>query len=107
MELLSRRPAYAPLLDGGQPVSRGKMRPQPANEGIPGFYTLFQEGKVSPFYREALAFAAFGLDEFKERTERDGAVLVILATHPMHYFRGGRFARLNEMAAELRIPVID
>ena len=46
-------------------------------------------------------------DEFKARTERDGAALVILASHGMHYFGGGTFARLNEMAAQRRIPVID
>ena len=83
------------------------MQIRPANEDPPSFFTLFREGNASLFYKEALAFTAFGLDEFKERAERDGAALVILATHPMHYFRGGRFARMNELAAERRIPVID
>ena len=80
---------------------------RPANEAPPSFFTLFQERSGHPFYEEALAFTAFGLDEFKARTERDGAALVILASHRMYYFGGGTLARLNEMAAERRIPVID
>ena len=102
-ELLSRRPAYARLLDGWRPVSR--MRP--ADEEVPNFYALFQEGNDSPFYEEALAFTAFGLDQFKDRAGRDGAALVILATYRMHRFGGGTFARMSEMAAERGIPVID
>ena len=88
MELLSRRSAYAPLL----------------HEDIPSVFSLFQEGNASPFSKEALAFTAFGLDEFKERAERDGAALVILATHRVSYFGGGL---MNEMAAERGIPVVD
>ena len=92
MELLSRRPAYAPLL----------------HEDIPRVSSLFQEGNTSPFYKRARAFTAFGLDEFKERAERDGAVLVILVTHSMYYGARGRGVYLlNEMAAERRIPVIN
>ena len=106
-QLLRRRPAYGALLDGWRPVSRGNVRMRPANEAPPSFFTLFQERSGHPFHEEALAFTAFGLDEFKARTERDGAALVILASHRMHYFGGGTFARLNEMAAERRIPVID
>ena len=106
MELLSRRPAYAPLLDGRQPVSRGAVRRRPANEDLPSLSALFAEGNDSPFYTEALAFTAFALDEFKKRAERDGAGLVILASHEMSHFRGGP-VRLNEMAAERGIPVID
>ena len=88
-ELLSRRPAYASLLDGWRPVSRGRVHIRPANEDPPSFFTFFREGNTSPFYKEALAFTAFGLDEFKERAERDGAALVILATHRNVLFGGG------------------
>ena len=107
MELLSRRPAYAPLLDGWQPVSRGAVRRRPENEDTPSFFALFAQGSDAPLYAEALAFTAFALDEFKKRTERDGAALAILATHRMSYFGGGMLARLNEMATERSIPVID
>ena len=103
MELLGRRPAHAPLLDGWRPVSRGDKQ----GRGIPNLSALFTEGNDSPFFTEALAFTAFALDEFKRRTERDGAALVILATHLMSNFGGSALARLNEMAAERGIPVID
>ena len=107
VELLSRRPAYASLLDGWRPVSQGRVQIRPANEDPPSFFTFFREGNASPFYREALAFTAFGLDEFKERAERDGAALVILAIHGISYFGGGAFTRMDELAAERRIPVIN
>ena len=106
-ELLNRRPVYGSLLDGWRPVSKGNLQMRLASEPPPSFFTLFQEGNDAPFYEEALAFTAFGLDEFKARTERDGAALVILASHRMRRFGGGTFARLNEMAAQRRIPVID
>ena len=119
MELLRRRPAYAPLLDGWRPVSRGNINMWFANEETPSFFALFQEGYGSPnglpndssngppFLREALAHTAFGLDEFKKRAERDGAALAILATHRMRRFGGGAFARMSAMAEERGIPVID
>ena len=116
MELLSRRPAYAPLLDGWLSVPRESLL-RVANRDFPSLEALFAEGDdppfytqalASPFYTEALAFTAFGLDEFKKRAERDGAALVILAIHEMTRFAGGNMlARLNEMAAERGIPVVD
>ena len=89
VKLLSRRPAYVPLLDGWQPVSRGNVQTRPVNEDSRASFRCFGRGNDSPFYREALVFTAFGLDEFKERAERDGAGLVILATHRMSYSGGG------------------
>ena len=106
-KLLSRRSAYGALLDGWRPVSRGNTQMRFANEAPRASLRCSRRGNGHPFYEEALAFTAFGLDEFKARTERDGAALVILASHRMHRFGGGTFARLNEMAAERRIPVID
>ncbi len=106
-ELLSRRPAHARLLNEWRPVSMGNTQMRPADEAVPSFFALFQEGTDSPFYEEALAFTAFGLDEFKDRAARDGAALVILATHRMRRFGAGPFARMDEMAAERGIPVID
>ena len=116
MELLSERPAYAPLLDSWRPVSRGNKRMWFAKEEIPSYFALFQEGYALPngspngllFLKEALAFTAFGLDEFKKRAERDGAALAILATHQMLRFGSdGVFARMNAMAKDRGIPVID
>ena len=80
---------------------------RPANEDTPSFFTSFQEGNDAPFYEEVPAFTAFGLDAFKARTERDGAALLVLASHRMRRFGGGTFVRMNEMAAERGIPVIN
>ena len=107
MKLLSRRPAHAPLLDEWLPGSRGDMRIPPIHDVNPAFHALFTAGNDSPFYTEALAFTAFGLDEFRKRAERDGAALVILASHTMSRYGGGPLARLEEMTAERGIPVID
>ena len=106
LELLSRNPAHARLLDGWRSVSRGSYRPR-ARPEMPSFFALFQEGNDSPFYQEALAYTGFGLDQFKERAQRDGVALVILATHRLSRFGGHTLARMSETAAERRIPVID
>ena len=106
MELLSRRPAHAPLLDGWRSVSTGDKSRRPANADVPNLSALFTAGNDSPFFTETLAFTAFALDEFKKRVERDGAGLVILASHRMSVHSGGP-ALLKELAAERAIPVID
>ena len=111
MELLSRPPTYVPLLDERRSTPRDDLQMRVVNGDFPKFRLLrelFVEGNDSPFYTEALAFTAFGLDEFRKRAERDGAALAILAVHEMSRFLRGRvLARLNEMAAERGIPVID
>ena len=98
-ELLRRRPAYAPLLEERFGIDVPSLS---------SFFAWVAKGNNSSlFYEEALAFTAFGLDQFKDRAVRDGAALVILATHRMHLFEGSPFALMNEMAAERGIPVID
>lgn len=67
--------------------------------------------------REAFEFMAFGLDQFQERADRDGASLAILATESMSVGMGMKRVRekperapinlLREMAAARGIPVID
>ena len=92
--VLARRPAYAPLLDGWRPV---------------GFFASFEEEPGlagSPFHKEALAHTAFALDQFKERTRRQGASLAILAVHRLA-FGDGPLRQLRELAAERQIPLID
>ena len=56
----------------------------------------------------ALDFTSFGLDLFKERSERDGVALVILSNHQMRERSTPLpFDILNAMARERGIPVID
>ena len=101
LELLSRRHAYAPLLDW-QTVSKTLTRMLAEGNINQELSRLLTEENGGPLYTETLAFTAFALDEFKKRAERDGAELVILTTH----YRSG-LARLSELAAERRIPVVD
>ena len=105
-ELLSQWPARAPLLDRWRPVSKGRVPIPPTNEDFPTISEGFQEGNASPFYKEALAFTAFGLGEFKERTERDGSALAIMAIHRIFNKGRGTFTHLSEIAAEQDIPLI-
>lgn len=65
-----------------------------AGEGLP------------PVYRDAVELTAFALDEFRERAERDGAALVMLAP-PLFGAWSAPFRVMEALAAERGIPVID
>ena len=75
-----------------------------------GITLIFDERDLSPRLEAALDFTAFGFDQFKERADRDGVSLVVLATHTMRG-GGGRgdpaFDRMNALAAARGIPVVD
>ena len=107
LELLSQRPIRALLFDDRQSASKTLRRILVPAGPIRQVNLLFAEENDGLLYTETLAFTAFALDEFKKRAERDGAALVILAQHAAHYYGGGVLARLNELAAERRIPVVD
>lgn len=63
----------------------------------------FRADDPSPVFREALDVSRFGLEQFRERAERDGSTLVILAGYPQ-WQDGEWFTLLRELAAG--IPVI-
>ena len=92
-KILAERPRYAPILADGQ-------TPHDA-------WQLVQ--KASPRVLEyALEFTSFGLDQFKERADRDNVPLVILSVHQMRARPGSSpFDVLSAMARERGIPVID
>ncbi len=94
-EILSRRTAYASLLDGWRPTARGSLHSMFRNENLP------------PVFEEALDFTAFALNQFKERADRDGVSLVILSVHLMRSRGEPPFDRLNAMVETRGIPVID
>ena len=94
-ELLSRRPHYASLLDGWRPTTRSRID------------DVFWRETLPPAFEEALEFTAFGFEQFQQRAERDGASLVILATHQLRGNTGRMFDRLKAIAGELEIPVVD
>ena len=66
---------------------------------------LFAAEQLPPHYAAELEYTAFALEQFRRRADRDGAALIILATH---HLRPGEplFDRLRIIADELRIPVV-
>ena len=95
VEALRRQPGYAALLEGWRPTRRLDI------------LRVFARRDLPPFFEDALEYTRFALEQFKERADRDGANLVILASHTLKT-RGARmFERTSEMAAALGIPVID
>ncbi len=90
-EQLRKRPDYKDALDGWQPT--------------PGAW--YYQPRLPPQTEAALDFTAFALDAFKQRADRDGVSLVILATHRMKLYGDRLFEWLNEMAVARDIPVID
>ena len=57
-------------------------------------------------YEEALALTGWALDQFKQRAKRDGASLILLATHAMGSVGDDGWETLASIAAERGIPVV-
>ena len=91
----SLRIDYESLFDGWQPTTWKDVKRQLKKETLPSFF------------EKELAFTAFALDQFKERTERDGASLVILTIHRMGTRGHPLFDHLKALAEARGIPVID
>ncbi len=94
MELLSRRPGGEALLDS---------RPLMEQHGI---NALFQREDLPPLYEKELEFTAFALDRFRERAERGGFRLAILAEYRMGGAGNPGFDRLQAMAEARGIAVV-
>ena len=72
-------------------------------------HRTFEEEPLPLLHEEALEYAAFGIDQFKRRTDRDGASLAILfvgRTNVELKWGNPLFDRLNAIAEEHGIPVI-
>ncbi len=95
VETLRQRPRYAALLERWPPVGRYDM------------HQVFAARDLPPAFEDALDYTVFALEQFKQRADRDGAALVILASHTAKLHGNRIFDRLNAMAAALDIPVID
>ena len=72
---------------------------------------LFLAQAPPPVYQEALDMTRFALEQFRERAERDGAALVILASHTLGGEGDGLFELLRGLADAVgggggRIPII-
>lgn len=104
-QILQRRPRYASLMADwdSKTLAEGRL------------WSNHMEESPLLAIREAFDFMAFGLDQFQERAERDGASLAILATESMsmgtkHVRQKPERAPINtlrEMAETRGIPVID
>jgi len=96
MNIIAERPCCASLLYDWQPV-------------IQPYYLIdpFLNEHLPPVFEEALEYTAFGIDQFKQRTDRDGVKLAIVATTNKMGTQGDpQFDRLNAIAEPRGIPVI-
>ena len=95
--MIAARPCCRSILDGWQPISAHRLA-----IGAP-----FMEERLPPFLEEALQYTAFGMDQFKQRTDRDGANLAILSASKYMGTRGDpQFDRLSAIAEARDIPII-
>ena len=96
-DMIAARPCCTALLDGWQvPRSRSSL-----TTGSP-----FENEHLPPVFEEALAYTAFGIEQFKRRADRDGARLAIMAVTPYMGTRGDpQFDRLSVIAEARDIPV--
>jgi len=95
--MIAERPCCTSLLDGWRPNSRYQVA-----VGFP-----FMEERLPPALEEALAYTAFGIDQFKRRADRDGVKLAILSASMYMGTRGDpQFDRLRVIAEARGIPVI-
>ena len=95
VEALRRQPGYAALLEGWRPIGRGHM------------LLGFTRRDLHPLFEDALQYTRFALEQFRQRADRDGARLVILATYTLTIHGTPLFEQLSQVAATLGIPVID
>ena len=93
--LLRRQPGHAALLEGWRPTTWRDM------------VRVFARRDLPPLFEDALDYTRFVLEQFRQRADRDGAKLVILATHTLQIDGTLMFERVSEIAATLAIPVID
>ncbi len=100
VETLRQRPRYAALLADWPPVTQQNMHQVFVEQ-------VFTANDPLPVFEDALDYTAFALEQFKQRADRDGAALVILASHTAKLRGPLVFERMSAMAAALGIPVID
>ncbi len=101
-ELISRDPRHAPLMEDWPRLN------SLANEQFQDEQFLEREQNQPQVIRDALDVTRFALEQFRERAERDGAALVILAGYNLLGEGSPWFALLRDLAAEVggKIPVI-
>ena len=94
-EMLSKDRHYARMFMGWRPTRRSEIDGTFGSDSLP------------PIFEDALEYTAFALGQFKARADRDGAHIVLLASHRVRQ-RGNRlFERMSEVADAAGIPVVD
>ena len=108
LESFRRRPRYAHLLEGWEPRSMRDLVTWRLGrlEGTPEDAKAVGERGGPPWSRDALEMTGFALDQFKARADRDGAAVVVLATHGLESRGHGPFDGLNAMAAARGFSVV-
>ena len=96
-DLISQRPRYARAFDGWN-AERGYLNHRRIRRHL-------VDAQRAPVFAEAIEFTEFALDEFLQRSRRDGFHLAILAIH--HLPRHDVYALLLEIARARGIPLID
>ncbi len=99
---LSKLPGYDSLAKEWPPLTEKGKHDHPYS-----IYSVFGKKDLPPVFEEALEYTAFALDQFKARAERDDIPLLILSTHTMGTRGNWNFDRMNALAKEQGIPVID
>ena len=95
MDIIAERPCCASLLEGWQP------------SGHDHIFGQFREERMPSILEEELEYTAFGVEQFKQRADRDGATLLIItATADMGMRGDPQFDRLSAIAEARGIPVI-
>ncbi len=92
-DAISGHPRHGDFAEGWNPASES-----------PEHTTYLLDENPPPVFREALDVMVFALRQFRERAERDGAGLIILATHDLKGEGAPRFDLLFELGGG--IPVI-
>ncbi len=97
MEAMAQRPRYRTSLDGWRPTTRLSFNLALPSDTLP------------PVFAEALEYAAFAMEQFRERADRDGAELVVLIAHTakLEYWPPRVFDRIAAVADASGVPVID
>ena len=89
-ELISRDPRNASLLEGWSYPNLGDAP------------FLFQERNQPPVIRDALDVTRFALEQFRERAERDGATLVILASDTLFGEGSPWYSLVHRLSSEIK-----
>ena len=95
LRALERRAALISL----HPLHASFARGWSAEEPFETPWARFLEERPPPVYRDALDAMRFALEQFSGRAERDGATLVILASHTLGGEGDGLFELLRGLAA--------